>query len=129
MENAMKRIIIVTLGAFVLGAGAATLLPSKTDRAFDQQEKNDPQTAMTYSYAPQLMMSRAGLRLIRLANYKKYAKDLPHLENITSASLSKTSDGGDWVITLTDVDGVTASIWLVGGKETGVFPVSTVTSY
>lgn len=113
---------ILIIGAVVLGAiSTAGLIKcqsfsnSKMYRAFLEQEKHDPDHSEIYDQA-YLVGGADNLKKIRFQNISKDAKHID-LENVTSVVITKTMDRKSYVISLTDVDGKTSSLWLDGGDK------------
>ena len=69
------------------------------------------------------------LREIRWTNWQEEARSLPALENVVHVLLGKTQDSDEWLVTLTDVDGVQASFWLASGRNEGGGRVRSISAY
>jgi hypothetical protein len=65
----------------------------------------------------------------RWTNWKKQIPELPKTQNITRVVITKTSDSAEFVITITDVDGKSASFWCVGGGLGKELPVRSISNY
>jgi hypothetical protein len=118
----MKRRIFWLFGLSA-GIGLVTWQQTKVSvsrKAFDAREKYE--TAVE-TYGKQW---GAWLTETRWKNWQKTAAELPHIANIITVSLSKTSDTEEWIIGMVDADGKAVSIWLGTGKKDGG-PVRSIT--
>lgn len=115
---------------------AAVLNPGDLRKAFEHHEKlEDPQIKMYY-YG--ILGGEDFVRSERWKNYQKYSKDCPAIAEVVKVVVSKTSDGGDYVIEMSGPsvregkDGFTkdkCSLWIKGGSENKELDVGDFTSY
>jgi len=98
---------------------------STSERAFDV--RNAIETKMLGHYAKQF--PKKWLRDIRWKNTQKSLSSCPQISELTKARVSRTTDSGDFVVNLIDVDGEECSLWLDGGQEGDEMPISGITPY
>jgi hypothetical protein len=128
-----SALLLLCLG--MLGCAIWALAPSDLRKAFDHHQSQEYPAIK--AYYPQL--GGEGFVLSeRWKNYQKYAKDCPAIAEVVKVVVSKTSDGGEYVIELKGpsarigADGFekdVCSLWIRGSGENQELDVRDFTSY
>lgn len=108
------------------GGFVAQDLTSVTRAAFLQIENNEG----TCQHGEQSYwgISCSEIKSARWSNFKKYIPDLVKTQNVVRVGMSKTTDSGVWVISISDPTGKASSFWLDSGSPNGG-NVTAITSY
>ena len=130
-----KRNVLIFAVALVGGALLPALDSSDLRKAFLHHQKQEyPAVKAYYGIAggEDFVLSE------RWKNYQKYAKTCPSIAEVTEVVISKTSDGGEYVIQMkgpsahTGSDGFetdVCSLWINGGHENVPLQVRDFSSY
>jgi hypothetical protein len=104
------------------------LKPNKTYRAFMERLKlASPWELETISRAGQAGIDAPKTMYAHWST--KVVPNLIKLENVTLVMIDPSSDGGDYVVNLVDVDGASASLWCHGHATSKPIPARQVTDY
>lgn len=135
-------LVVIYAVAFGLGLIAQPLVTSamakgnsRLYRAFKQHETQEyPEVKADYRKAggEEFVTSE------RWKNYQKYAKECPAIAEVVEVEISKTSDGGEFVVRMMGPDAGegadgfakdVCSLWINGGKEGQTLKVRDFSSY